>query len=317
MIYTATFNPALDVVISVGDLQVGSINRAISQEIYYGGKGINVSYVLRNLGRPSTAWGFLAGNMGNAMNDALEADGLACDFVKLPAGETRINAKMRAPQDDGSVVETAINAPGPAIDEASLDAFFGKLETTVAGDVLIVSGAAPGGLGSSLYERILKTQEGKGVRVVVDAEGDLLMNTLPLGPFLVKPNDEELGAIVGCDPDDRDSLVKAAHDLHEHGAQNVLVSRGGKGALLVDEHGVLHEMDVLKGTLVNSVGAGDSTVAGFVHGYLEAIENGMDESEVCGHAFAMAMACGAATAFSPGLAAKEDVDRLLEQAVEK
>lgn len=317
MIYTVTFNPAVDVVISVSNLQMGGINRTESQEIYYGGKGINVSYVLRNLGRPSTAWGFLAGNMGNAMKGGLEADGLTCDFVMLPEGETRINTKLRTPDEAGSIRETAMNAPGPAIDEASLQRFFDKLEGTVDGDVLIVSGAAPGNLGSSMYERIMKMQEGKDVRVVVDAEGDLLMNTLPLGPFLVKPNDEELAAIAGCDPDDREKLIEAAHDLHARGARNVLVSCGGKGALLVDENGVLHEMDVLKGTLVNSVGAGDSTVAGFVHGYLKAVEDGVAADEVCGRAFAMAMACGAATAFSPGLAAKEDVDRLLEQAVEK
>lgn len=317
MIYTVTFNPAVDVVISVPDLQMGGINRATSQEIYYGGKGINVSYVLHNLGRPSTAWGFLAGNIGNAMKGGLESDGLACDFVMLPEGETRINTKMRTPDEGGSIRETAMNAPGPAIDEDSLQLFFDKLAATEDGDVVIVSGAAPGNLGSSMYERIMETLADKDVRVVVDAEGDLLMNTLPLGPFLVKPNDEELAAIAGCDPDDRDKLVEAAHDLHARGARNVMVSRGGKGALLVDENGQLHEMDVLKGTLVNSVGAGDSTVAGFVHGYLSATEEGADSQAACTRAFAMAMACGAATAFSPGLAAKEDVMRLFEQAKEK
>ncbi len=313
MIYTITFNPAVDVVIRVENLQFGGINRTSSQEIYYGGKGINVSYVLRNLGRQSTAWGFLAGNIGSAMKGALEADGLGCDFIMLPEGETRINTKLRTPDEGGSLDETAFNASGPAIDEKALDLLFAKLESTVDGDVLIVSGGVPSNLGSSVYARLLETQAGKDVRVVVDATGDLLLNTLPHKPFLIKPNDEELAEIAGCDPEDRERLIEAAEELHERGAVNVLVSRGGKGALLIDENGVLHEMDVLKGELVNSVGAGDSTVAGFVHGYLEAVEGDMPADEVYGHAFAMAMACGAATAFSPGLAAKEDVERLLEQ----
>lgn len=313
MIYTVTFNPAIDVVISVTDLKPGGINRTASQDIYYGGKGINVSYVLGSLERESVALGFLAGNMGKAFKAALDADGIANDFVMLAAGETRINTKLRVPDKSGTLQETAFNAPGPRIGEEALAAFMDKLARTQDGDVVVVSGAAPKSLGDGVYERLLSVLAGKQVRVVVDAEGELLLNTLHAQPFLIKPNDEELAQIAGCDPDDLAALVECARDLHAKGAQNVLVSRGGKGAFLIDEVGEYHEMDVLKGTLVNSVGAGDSTVAGFVHGYLAAREAGLEGSERAQKAFEMAMACGAATAFSEGLAQRGLIDELLSQ----
>ena len=311
MIYTITFNPAVDVVINVDALALGGINRTSSQEIYYGGKGVNVSYVLRNLGRPSTAWGFLAGPIGHAMQAALDRDGLANDFIMLAEGETRINTKMRTYDASGAVTETALNASGPHVDDEAMQRFFEQLQTTRDGDVLIVSGGAPGNVAKDTYARILASQQGKDVRTVVDATDELLMNTLEHGPFLIKPNDEELAEIAGCDPADLETLVKTAYDLHERGALNVLVSRGGKGAFLVDEFGQLHEMAPFAGTLVNSVGAGDSTVAGFTHGYLQARERGLEGPAAYEHAFAMSQACGAATAFSPGLAPKELVDELL------
>ncbi|MBO4365329.1 MAG: 1-phosphofructokinase family hexose kinase [Eggerthellaceae bacterium] len=311
MIYTITFNPAVDVVIGVDSLQLGGINRTTSQEIYYGGKGVNVSNVLRNLGRESTAWGFLAGTIGHAMQQSLIDSGLNCDFVMLPEGETRINTKMRSFVGDGPITETALNAGGPTIDDASLAKPFEQLDHTVEGDIVIVSGGAPAGVAKDTYARILQALAGKDVRTVVDATGSLLMNTLPYGPFLIKPNDEELAEIVDCDPDDYDRLVHAALDLHEKGAVNVLVSRGGKGAFLVDEFGKLHDMAPFAGTLVNSVGAGDSTVAGFVHGYLEGKEQNLSPDDVYERAFTMSQACGAATAFSPGLAARETVEELL------
>ena len=185
MIYTITFNPAIDVVVCTGDLQLGNVNRTVSQQIYYGGKGINVSYVLKSLGRPSVAWGFLAGNMGEAFRGALASDGIESDFVMLPAGETRINTKLQVIAPDGSIEETALNAPGPSIGEADLAAFMEKLAATQDGDVVIVSGAVPGNLGDAVYERILAAVSGKGVRVVVDATGDLLLNTLAARPFLI------------------------------------------------------------------------------------------------------------------------------------
>ena len=313
MVFTITFNPAVDVVISVENLEMGGINRTTSQEIYYGGKGVNVSYVLRNLGRTSTAWGFLAGHIGSAMEEALKADGLPCQFVKLAEGETRVNTKLRSPNGDGPILETAFNAPGPAVDDAAQEQLFAQLDGTQDGDVIIVSGGVPRNVGTDMYARMLQRLEGKDVRVVVDATGDLLLNAMPYHPFLVKPNDEELAEIAGCAEDDYERLLEAARDLRARGAINVLVSRGGKGAFLIDEFDQLHEMDALKGTLVNSVGAGDSTVAGFVHGYLEGVEQGLDSGELYEHAFHMAMACGAGTAFSQGLATKEVIEGLLAQ----
>ena len=313
MIYTVTFNPAVDVMIRVDDLRFGGINRTVSQDIYYGGKGINVSYVLRNMGRQSTALGFLAGNIGYAMKCALESDGLGSDFVMLPKGETRINTKLRTPNDEGSLDETAFNASGPVIDDDALAQLAEKLRATQDGDVVILSGGIPSNLPDTVYAQLLADQQDKDVLVVVDATGDLLLNTLEYGPFLIKPNDEELAEIAQCSPDDRQALIAAARDLHERGARNVLVSCGGKGAFLIDERGELSEMDVLKGTLVNSVGAGDSTVAGFVHGYLQGKEDGFGEDDLYRNALQMAMACGAGTAFSQGLATKDVIEDLLKQ----
>lgn len=305
MVYTVTFNPAIDVVVSVDELASGEINRTTSQEIYYGGKGVNVSYVLRTLGTESTVMGFLAGRMGHALEEALAADGFTCDFVHLEQGETRINTKIRAGAPGTGLVETALNAGGPQVDADALVQMHEKFAKLADGDMLVVSGGAPAGVPSDDYARILQELDGSGVMVVVDATGSLLTNTLPYHPFLIKPNDEELAEIVGCDPKDYDALLAGARELQAQGAVNVLISRGGDGAFLIDEQGELHESGALKGTLVNSVGAGDSTVAGFVRGYLE--------SHDYAHAFKMALVCGAATAFSEGLAPRETIDELLKQ----
>ena len=303
MVYTVTFNPAIDVVVNVDELASGEINRTTSQDIYYGGKGVNVSYVLRTLGTESVVMGFIAGRMGDALEAALAADGMACDFVRLPEGETRINTKIRAGASGSGLVETALNAGGPRVDASALAEMHEKFAKLSEGDMLVVSGGAPAGVPADDYARILQELDGSGVKVVVDATGALLTNTLPHHPFLIKPNDEELAEIVGCDAKDYDALLAGARELQAQGAVNVLVSRGGDGAFLIDENGELHESGALKGTLVNSVGAGDSTVAGFVHGYLE--------SQDYAHAFKMALVCGAATAFSEGLAARETIDSLL------
>jgi len=314
MIYTVTFNPAIDCVMQVEDLALGHVNRALTQEFYFGGKGVNVSYVLSHLGRTSTAWGFIAGWTGAALEAALREDGIATGFVRLPQGNTRVNAKLKGTaagsNDD---VETAVNAGGAPIDDASLDKFFEQLETVVEGDFVILSGGIPKGTPKDIYARIMEKLDGRGVHVVVDATEEILMQSLPYHPFLVKPNDEELAEITGCDPNDVSALEEGARMLQERGARNVLVSRGGQGSLLLDATGRLQSAPVIKGTLVNSVGAGQSTVARFVEGYLRGMESGADEEAVYDQAYKLAQACGSATAFSPGLAPAELVNELLER----
>ena len=314
MIYTVTFNPAIDCVMQVEGLAFGHVNRALTQEFYFGGKGVNVSYVLSHLGRVSTAWGFIAGWTGAALEAALQEDGIPTDFVHLPQGNTRVNAKLKgttAGSDDD--VETAVNASGAPIDDESLQRFFELLETVVEGDFVILSGGIPKGTPKDIYARIMEKLDGRGAHVVVDATEDILMQSLPHHPFLVKPNDEELAEITGCDPFDEAALEEGARMLQEKGARNVLVSRGGLGSLLLDETGRLQSAPVIKGTLVNSVGAGDSTVAGFVEGYLRGTERGADEQAVYDEAYRLAQACGSATAFSPGLAPADLVYELLAQ----
>lgn len=312
MIYTVTFNPAIDCVMRASELRFGHVNRADRQEIYFGGKGVNVSEVLAQLGRASTAWGFTAGFTGAALEAALRADGIATDFVSLPAGSTRINMKLGiASEEGGPLEETALNARGPEVDAASLAAFYDKLPHVGADDIVILSGALPVGMPSDAYARIMEALAPTGARVVVDATGETLRSVLPYSPFLVKPNDEELAALASCDPGDEAALQNAARDLAAHGARNVLVSRGGKGSFLLDETGVLRQAPGISGTLVNSVGAGDSMVAGFVAGYLDACEAG--EADPFDEAFKLAQAAGSATAFAPGLASASEIRALRAQ----
>lgn len=314
MIYTVTFNPAIDCVMQVEDLKFGHVNRALTQEFYFGGKGVNVSYVLSHLGRTSTAWGFIAGWTGAALEAALQEDGIPTGFVRLPQGNTRVNAKLKGTAAGGDDdVETAVNAGGAPIDDESLQRFFELLETVEEGDFVILSGGIPKGTPKDIYARIMEKLDGRGVNVVVDATEEILMQSLPHRPFLVKPNDEELAEITGCDPLDEAALEEGARMLQAKGARNVLVSRGGLGSLLLDATGRLQSAPVIKGALVNSVGAGDSTVAGFVEGYLRGIEAGASEREAYDEAYRLAQACGSATAFSPGLAPAELVNELLAQ----
>lgn len=314
MIYTVTFNPAIDCVMQVEDLALGHVNRAVSQEFYFGGKGVNVSYVLSHLGRTSTAWGFIAGWTGAALEAALQEDGIPTGFVRLPQGNSRVNAKLKgtaAGSDDD--VETAVNAGGAPIDDESLARFFEQLETVEPGDFVILSGGIPKGTPKDIYARIMEKLDGRGVNVVVDATEDILMQSLPYHPFLVKPNDEELAEITGCDPFDEGALEAGARMLQDKGARNVLVSRGGLGSLLLDATGRLQSAPVIQGTLVNSVGAGDSTVAGFVEGFLRGQEEGLSDEDAYDKAYKLAQACGSATAFSPGLAPTALVNELLSQ----
>ena len=299
MIYTVTFNPAIDYVVRLGNpLQPGAVNRAAGEDCVLGGKGINVSGVLAQLGVESVALGFIAGETGAWLERGLTAQGLHTDFIWLENGMTRINVKIKAGQ------ETELNGAGPNIPESAMRALETKLDALQKDDVLILAGSIPACLPQSTYERLLARLQGRGVRAVVDATQDLLLKVLPYKPFLIKPNNHELSEIVGHELTTDDEIVAAAAGLQAQGARNVLVSMAGDGALLLDENGAVHRIGCPKGKVVNSVGAGDSMVAGFVAGYLRTGDYR--------YALRLGTACGSATAFSVGLATKEKINELLE-----
>ncbi|PWT27701.1 1-phosphofructokinase [Butyrivibrio fibrisolvens] len=298
MIYTVTFNPALDYVVHMSqDLAIGMTNRSDAEEIYFGGKGINVSNVLRELDLPTTALGFIAGFTGKALDEGVAASGITTDFIKLPEGNTRINVKIKAAD------ETEINGQGPKIPDECQKALFKKLDQLKEGDTLVLAGSIPSSLPSDVYERILERLDGKGIRFVVDAIKDLLLNVLKYHPFLIKPNKQELGEMFGVTIDSDDDTVLYAKKLQEKGARNVLISMAGDGSLLVTEDGQILRQGVCKGKVKNSVGAGDSMVAGFIAGY----EKSGGDYKV---ALNLGTACGGATAFSDGLAKKDLIDEL-------
>ena len=298
MIYTVTFNPCLDYVVNVDTLTLGAVNRASRETVMAGGKGVNVSIVLKNLGHASCAWGFLAGFTGDEIARRLRDMGIDTDFISVREGMSRINVKVKAAE------ETEINGIGPAITEADVEALYAKIDQLTADDILIVSGSVPATMPGDIYERILARLDGRGVRIVVDATRDLLVNVLPYHPFLIKPNNHELGEIFDVVLTTREDVVPYAKKLQERGARNVLVSMAGEGAALVTEDGDVIESPSPKGTVVNSVGAGDSMVAGFVAGYLES--DGSYEQ-----AFRMGVCTGSASAFSLGLATRDQVEELL------
>ena len=299
MIYTVTFNPAIDYVVRLGNpLQPGAVNRAAGEDCVLGGKGINVSGVLAQLGVESVALGFIAGETGAWLERGLTAQGLRTDFIWLENGMTRINVKIKAGQ------ETELNGAGPNIPESAMQALETKLDALQKDDVLILAGSIPACLPQSTYERLLARLQGRGVRAVVDATQNLLLKVLPYKPFLIKPNNHELSEIVGHELTTDDEIVAAAAGLQAQGARNVLVSMAGDGALLLDENGAVHRIGCPKGKVVNSVGAGDSMVAGFVAGYLRTGDYR--------YALRLGTACGSATAFSVGLATKEKINELLE-----
>ena len=299
MIYTVTFNPAIDYVVRLDNpLQPGAVNRAAGEDCVLGGKGINVSGVLAQLGVESVALGFIAGETGAWLERGLTAQGLHTDFIWLENGMTRINVKIKAGQ------ETELNGAGPNIPESAMQALETKLDALQKDDVLILAGSIPACLPQSTYERLLARLQGRGVRAVVDATQNLLLKVLPYKPFLIKPNNHELSEIVGHELTTDDEIAAAAAGLQAQGARNVLVSMAGDGALLLDENGAVHRIGCPKGKVVNSVGAGDSMVAGFVAGYLRT-------GDYC-CALRLGTACGSATAFSVGLATKAEIDRLLE-----
>ncbi|MGN0535683.1 MAG: 1-phosphofructokinase [Eubacterium sp.] len=299
MIYTVTFNPALDYVMRVESLESKDIIRTQGEQLSYGGKGINVSVILSRLGVDNKALGFLAGFSGRQVQQMLNDEGIKNDFVYLKSGYTRINVKIKS--HDGR--ETDINASGPDIEKDEVKALFEKLDELKKGDALVLAGSIPKSLPDDIYEKILDSLEGRGIDFVVDATGDLLTNVLKYKPFLIKPNHHELGDIFGVEIKSIDDIVKYAGLLQEQGARNVLVSRGKEGAALVDEKGELHTMGNVPGEIVGSVGCGDSMVAGFLAGYAQTGDYA--------YALKLGSACGNATAFSSGLAEKSEIDKMM------
>ncbi len=298
MIYTVTFNPAIDYIVHTGTMQVGQVNRSQGEELYFGGKGINVSFVLHELGLPSKALGFVAGFTGAAIEAGIQEQGIATDFVHLNSGFSRINVKIKSGE------ETELNGQGPNISEAAVAELFEKLNQLQDGDVLILAGSIPNTMPADSYEKILAHLSDKNIKVVVDATKDLLLKVLPYHPFLIKPNNHELGELFGVTLHSIEEIATYAKKLQEMGAQNVLISMAGDGALLIDETGKQHVCGVCKGTVKNSVGAGDSMVAGFVAGSM----HGDYEA-----ALKLGTAAGGATAFSEGLAQRAEIERLLQQ----
>ena len=294
MIYTVTFNPAIDYVVRTGEMKVGVVNRTESEEIYFGGKGLNVSIILNELGIKSEALGFVAGFTGEAIENGMAKDGIKTDFVHLNNGFSRINVKIQ------SSFETEINGQGPEISEENIEELFKKLNKIQDGDTIVLAGSIPASLPSDIYERILEYLKNKKIRAIVDATGDLLMNVLKYKPFLIKPNKE----IFGVELKTAEDVSEYALKLKEMGAVNVLVSMAGDGAILADENGKIHACGVCSGTVKNSVGAGDSMVAGFIAGC---------EKKSYEYALKLGTAAGGATAFSDGLAKKDLIYSLLEQ----
>lgn len=299
MIYTITFNPALDYIVRTDNMRLGVINRTTFEQILPGGKGINVSIVLGNLGHESTALGFVAGFTGDALEGLCKEAGVATDFIRVTEGFTRINAKIKSNE------ETELNGQGPKITEANIEELYAKLDALKEGDTLVISGSVPNTLPGDMYERIMQRLDGRGVRIVVDAERDLLTRVLPFHPFLVKPNNIELGDIYGVTLKTRDEVIPYAQKLQAEGAQNVLVSMAGEGGVFVSARGEVFQSPAAKGTVVNSVGAGDSAVAGFLAGFMET-----DSYET---AFKMALCTGSASAFSEQLATRPEVEALMAQ----
>lgn len=297
MIYTVTFNPSLDYVISLDGLEKGQINRTRQEHIYPGGKGINVSVILSNLGYSSVALGFEAGFTGKTLREMLDQFGCQTDFIHLDEGMTRINVKINAGE------ETEINGQGPAIPERAVEELYGKLDALQAGDYLVLAGSIPDCLPSDMYERILERLEGRGIHYIVDATKDLLLNVLKYHPFLIKPNQHELGDMFGRTLTTEEEIIAHARLLQEMGARHVLVSMAGDGAILVPQDGEVIREWPPKGEVKNSVGAGDSMVAGFLAGWLERGDYA--------YAHRLGAAAGSATAFSDGLASGEAIRSLL------
>lgn len=299
MIYTVTFNPCLDYIVSVDDFTLGRVNRTTKELVYPGGKGINVSLVLKNLGMESTALGFTAGFTGTEIEQALQRWGCYTDFIRVEDGMSRINIKLRSNE------ESEINGQGPKISKEALEQLYEKLDVMTSEDVLVLAGSIPGSMPDSSYELIMERVAAKNMKVAVDATGDLLVNVLKYHPFLIKPNNHELEEIFHTPMDSNNTIIAHAKKLQQMGAKNVLISMAGDGAILVSEDGEVRQSPAPKGKVVNSVGAGDSMVAGFLTGYLT--------TGNYGEAFRMGIATGSASAFSERLATKPEVEKILKK----
>lgn len=298
MIYTLTFNPSLDYILTVPHFACGVVNRTTEEILFPGGKGINVSMVLKNLGFESTALGYLAGFTGNKLRELLEEKGISTEFLPVKEGMTRINVKLRSDQ------ETEINGQGPAISKDDIEKLYARLDRLEEEDILVMAGSIPDIMPGTMYMDIMKRLQEKRLKIVVDATKDLLVNVLQYHPFLIKPNNHELGEIFHTEIREKDDVIRYAKQLQEKGAENVLVSMAGDGAVLVADDGSIYQSEAPKGKVVNSVGAGDSMVAGFLAGYLE---YGNYEK-----AFQMGVYTGSASAFSKELATKNEVLALMK-----
>lgn len=301
MIYTVTFNPALDYIMRLPKLVPNEVNRTDSENVFYGGKGINVSIVLSHLGVENVALGFVAGFTGNEIEAGVRRHGVTTDFVHLADGLSRINVKIKASE---KKEETEVNAQGPKISEDAQEKLMSQLKKLTAKDTLILAGSIPNTLPPDVYEKIMAMLDGSGVRVVVDATKDLLLNVLKYHPFLIKPNNHELGEMFGVVLETDEEIVSYAKKLQEKGARNVLISMAKDGSILVTEEGQVYKMGVAKGTVKNSVGAGDSMVAGFVAGYLE--------KKDYQYALKLGTAAGGATAFSEDLATGDFIREIFD-----
>lgn len=302
MIYTVTFNPSLDYVVQTDALRTGQINRTTKENVYPGGKGNNVSVMLSNMGIESRALGFKAGFTGDGMEKMLKEFGCHTDFIPLAEGMSRINVKINAGE------ETEINGQGPKITGEAIHILFEKLDELKKDDILVLAGSIPNTLPEDIYEKIMARLEGRGIHFVVDATGDLLLKVMKYHPFLIKPNNHELGDMFGVTLRTPEEIITYAKKLQELGAQHVLISMAGDGAILVAADGSIYKSRPPKGTVVNSVGAGDSMVAGFLTGYLN---TGSLEK-----AFRLGIAAGSASAFCSWLAAREEIAALLEEPAE-
>ena len=297
MIYTLTMNPSIDYVVRLDQFVSGITNRTTAEEYYIGGKGINVSCILAELGIQSTALGFSAGFVGDAIEKGLQDMGIHADFIRLKEGVSRINVKIKAGD------ESEINGQGPHIGEDAFTALLTKTDAVKAGDTLVLAGSIPKTVSEDAYERILQRLEWRDVRIVVDATKKLLLNCLRYRPFLIKPNRQELSEIFGREVSGADDIAVCARELLKMGARNVIVSLGGEGAILYAEDGNVYRCGVVKEKVLNTVGSGDSMVAGFIAGY--------EQTRDYAYALKLGAACGNATAFSPGLAKREKINEVL------
>ncbi len=298
MIYTVTFNPSLDYIVKVDSFKLGQVNRTTNEIMFPGGKGINVSIVLKNLGIESTILGFIAGFTGEEIRKRLAAMGCKEMLIPIASGYSRINLKLRSDE------ESEINGRGPVIDETAIETLYARLDELQKDDVLVLAGSIPSTIPDTIYSDIMRRLEGRGVLAAIDAEKDLLVNVLPYHPFLIKPNNHELGAIFGKTLTEKKDIITCARELQERGARNVLVSMAGDGAVLMAENGEVYDSPAPKGQVINSVGAGDSMVAGFLYGYLT--------SRNYKNAFKTGLASGSASAFSDNLATREEVDAIFK-----